>query len=360
MRARNEFDDLARTVAFEIILGGDRLEPSDVSERLDGCSESELGIFRDRVRYHCVDFAPPEYRTEDFVGRQIAAWTDGVRSRSDKEVAEAGLRVVRAQVESSAGVNDRGKWFRFPDGHRKCLKATVYAMWGADEVSCMVSDKPVPAVEVLRDKADALISCYGRRVDLDGPCDSLDVSSYGLDFPRGSMSVRRRVDILCGTRERVFFVTTGAYGNAVSSAIDSLTDADAEMVIRYLDRERDLRVSIGVASGRQGESEGVIVGLGEGVVVQGPDDASYGGGFKVSSVYCDNDGNTLVSGRYLIQSRSEPEYNYPLTALTDKGLSDVRKAMDVSMRRTLDSLAKVESVKTPAALRSGRKSGLSL
>ena len=361
MRKRNDFDCLARDVAFEIVLGGDRFEPCDVAERLDGCSKAELDIFRDRVRYHSVDFAPPEYRTEDFIERMVTAWTKDIRTRTDRELADAGLRVVSVQAEEAARILDRGKWFRFSDGCRQCLKGTREAMWTAKDMTMLVSDEPVPANEVLRGRVDSLISRYGHEVQLDGPYDSMDISSVGLTDGAASMTIRRRVDILAqGVEGHQYYVVERAPGEMKVSNVMSFNPREADRLIGILETEESLRQSSTLVSERSPFPDGVLVGFPEPVRVSMARDDTGLFPFEVSSVFCTPDGRAMVSGRYLHQLRSDPEYNFPLSDLTDKGISDVRKTMDTAMRKTLAKLQGIETTPLDARRAPVRKAGPSL
>ena len=135
----NDVDRLARDVAFEIILGGDRFEPSDVAAHLDGISRPEMGLFKKRVEYHTVDFAPEEMRTPDFVGRMVEGWTQGVRLSDGAGIREAFSAAYNRQ--------ERGLWFRFDDGSvRRCDRAVTDAMWNGEELARM-DPKPLSAAE---------------------------------------------------------------------------------------------------------------------------------------------------------------------------------------------------------------------
>ena len=95
-------DAVARDVAMEIQVGGDRFSPADICEMLSGMPERDRQTFRERVLLHCRDFAPyrPEYynyafkavepwidaiETAESLGRKPEKfWFDGVELRDDK------------------------------------------------------------------------------------------------------------------------------------------------------------------------------------------------------------------------------------------------------------------------------------
>lgn len=354
-RVRNSFDMLARDVAFEIALGGDRFDPQDAAMWLDGCSDVELEVFRSRIRYHIVDFAPPEYRTEDFVGRMIQEWTESVRTDDTRHD-------IRPGVQEALEIRDRGKWYRFSDGYRQCTKGTVEAEWTAKDLSMRLSPDPVPSNEVLRARADSLISRYGHEVMLDYRYDSLDISSLGFSGEDVSMTLRRSVDVVAqGVEGHSYTVVERRPGDVRVSEIMSFTPEEADRLIAVLDTEESLRQSSALVSERSAFADGVLVGFPEPVRVSMVRDDAGLFPFEVSSVFCTPDGQAMVSGRYMHQPRKEPEYNYPLSDLTDKGISDVRRAMDVAMRNTLERLQGVGPKRMETLRPEGaRKSGPSL
>lgn len=353
MRKRNDFDVMARDVAFEIVLGGDRFEPSDVAEFLRGSSEMELQLFRERIRYHAVDFAPPEHRTDDFLSRMIEAWTKDV-------VVDSRRKDISSAAREAMDIQDRDRWFRFSDGFRKCTKGTVEAMWTMKDRTMLESEQPVPSNEVLRRRMDSLISRYGHEVRLDGYYDVLDVSSLELAGGNVSMTLRRSVDTLAkGVEGHKYYVVERTPGDMRVSEVMSFTPREAERLISILDTEESLRQSSSLVSGQSQFPDGVLVGFPEPVkVFMAKDKGMFP--FEVSSVFCTPDGRAMVSGHYMHRVPGEPEYNFPLSDLTDKGVSDVRKTMDGVMSRTLSRLKEIETSQVVAAGAAVRRKGPSL
>jgi len=157
-------DALARDVAMEINLGGFRLDPDDLADVLSGISRSDLDIFRSRVRYHSVDFAPAG-REDDahylaWLEKSIDGFLSGVKPKDNSESKGPGW------FEGEKLYEDRGKYFLLMTGViERCEKASRYAMWGTSAADSL---KPVevPSAKVNESLASLLLKRYGDGKDL--------------------------------------------------------------------------------------------------------------------------------------------------------------------------------------------------
>lgn len=122
VKSMKELDGLARDIAFEICYGADRFDNEDVAAMLSPfspLSPSEMKAFRERIVYHCPDFAPPAYRQEDFV----SSWMDGFLSLVP--VQNADHTFIREEFARLNDVQERGKWFKVNEFIRfRCNQAT--------------------------------------------------------------------------------------------------------------------------------------------------------------------------------------------------------------------------------------------
>lgn len=122
VKSMKELDGLARDIAFEICYGADRFDNEDVAAMLSPfspLSPSEMKAFRERIVYHCPDFAPPAYRQEDFV----SSWMDGFLSLVP--VQNADHTFIREEFAHLNDVQERGKWFKVHEFLRfRCNQAT--------------------------------------------------------------------------------------------------------------------------------------------------------------------------------------------------------------------------------------------
>lgn len=155
----NNYDVIARDLAFEIHLGGDRFDAEDLHEVLRGIPQKDLDTFRSRVLYHAKDFVPDEPRFHAFAERQVDSWLSGV------ETAEMlGRKVRESWFRSETLHEDRGKNFLMDDGSvRRCEKATAESAWGPkvrEHVLKEMTDR-----EVVEYNADWLLSTYGKERD---------------------------------------------------------------------------------------------------------------------------------------------------------------------------------------------------
>jgi len=227
-------DSVARNMAFELALGGDRFGPEDIQEMLGNFSLGELNLLRNRVIYHAVDFDPVGV-SDGFIGRAFDSWglspTCPEPSRLGKDYLELSER------------KDRGLWFRFNDGSlRKCRKAVREAMWGSGVLSGLSSPDPLSPIGAAKVMAGGLIDRYGERINLDGPCDSAEVLSYSTDTGC-SMSVRRIVDDLTPPADRLFYVTYKTPNGRVSTLFDALEEDEAGRLADSLAYEAEYRLS---------------------------------------------------------------------------------------------------------------------
>lgn len=155
----NNYDVIARDLAFEIHLGGDRFDAEDLHEVLRGIPQKDLDTFRSRVLYHAKDFVPDEPRFHAFAERQVDSWLSGV------ETAEMlGRKVRESWFRPGTLHKDRGKNFLMDDGSvRRCEKATAESAWGPkvrEHVLKEMTDR-----DVVEYNADWLLSTYGKERD---------------------------------------------------------------------------------------------------------------------------------------------------------------------------------------------------
>ena len=349
----NDVDRLARDVAFEIVLGGDRFDPADLAEQLSGVSRPELDIFRNRVRYHAEDFAPPEYRTADFMDRMVDAWTGSIPTE--------GTDVRKAFMEA-AQVRDRGSWFKFADGeYRRCDKASSDAMWNEKERALIVSG-PVEPFEVVRSKADRLINEYGREVRLDNRWDSVDVDTYGMTAAGHVMSLRRDVnDLAKGPEDHVYYVSYKTPNGSSSTLLSKHEKHELEWLANVIDGERAFRKGVGVMNDMPGLSGGSLISLPPETLVAAPEmGPSQRYEFEASSVFVGPNDAAMVSGRFVGQRPDTPEYNYPLKDFSDHAVARIKEATDRSMKTVLARMAVLETGRRQQPVRHGKDKGVSM
>lgn len=349
----NDVDRLARDVAFEIVLGGDRFDPADLAEQLSGVSRPEMDIFRNRVRYHSEDFAPPEYRTKDFMDRMIDAWTGSIPTE--------GTDVRKAFMEA-AQVRDRGSWFRFADGeYRRCDKASADAMWNERERALLVGG-PVDAFEVARSKADRLINEYGREVTLDRRWDSVDIETYGMTAAGHVMSVRRDVnDLAKGPEDHVYYVMYKTPNGSSSTLLSHYEKGELDWFVNIVDGERAFRKGVGVMNDMPGLSGGSLISLPPETLVAAPEmGPSHRYEFEASSVFVGANDAAMVSGRFVGQRPDTPEYNYPLKDFSDHAVARIKEATDRSMKTVLARMAALETGRLQQPVRTRKDKGVSM
>lgn len=345
----NDVDRLARDVAFEIILGGDRFDPSDVAQQLDGLSRPELGLFKKRVEYHAVDFAPEEMRTPDFVGRMIEAWTKDVRLSDGTGIREAFSAAYNRQ--------ERGLWFRFDDGSvRRCDRAVTDAMWRGGELARM-DPKPLSAAEAACIKADALISRYGTEVRRDGWYEEVSLDSFSMNPDGDRVSVMRdRDDLARSVGEHVYSMTYAEESGTYTRSVRDLDPVMAERLIGWMDNEMAMRGSVSLTRDDSLLHEGAVIGLPDDTVIYAPlYDRGTTSPFKATAVFDTPDGRTMVSGRFVGSSPQEPERNFPLSELSDRSVSKVRRATDVILKGVLSKMAALETGLVEAKVRNAER-----
>ena len=81
--AISDLDRMSDLLAFEIHLGGDRLDHQDLKEFLTGITREELDYFKKKTLENAVKYAPPEdhYSKEEstqFASRSLDAWVYGI------------------------------------------------------------------------------------------------------------------------------------------------------------------------------------------------------------------------------------------------------------------------------------------
>ena len=180
-------ENMARDLAFEIHLGGDRFGPDDVREWLEGISESDLKIFRERVLLHARDFAPAEPMYESFASWMVGEWLSGVRTAED-----LGREVKGSWYTGITLSNDKGKHFLFWDGsNHTCNAATVEAAWGRDvrkDIAREISEK-----DLAEHWCGVLLHNYGHNRNGSVQVDFITHCS----LPEGTVcAVRREKDVL--------------------------------------------------------------------------------------------------------------------------------------------------------------------
>lgn len=331
----SDMDRLARDIAFEIVLGGDRFDPSDVKEMVGTVSRAERNVFQDRIRYHAVDFAPEEYRTAEFLDRNIEVWTGGLKIHDGVE--------LRQDFDEMLHRNERGAWFRFSDGSfLRCEKAVSDAMWNSRERFGMDPD-PVSPYKVALYKSDALINKYGHQVKRDMYYHAVDLDSYGMTSEGSILTVMRQEDIVSDDPKHKIFVVVEKTPEKTSAALLSqYPDEELERLIGILDTESSVRQSLSLMKEGEPMSEGAVVALPEKTIVTAPEQSPYGSDFVVTSVFVKSEGFTMVSGHY-VGMRGGPERNFLLRDFSDKGVATIKNATDVAMKNTLAKLAALET-----------------
>lgn len=141
-------DVLARDVAFEICLGGDRFGPDDLALMLEGITITDLETFRKRVVYHAGDFGygvpfgeARDQQLRIFVEKESISWCSYVKTA---ESLGFDTTSRKSWFEGLTLNEDRGKYFLFTGGYvRRCEKATREVAWGeAATGSSLVMELP--------------------------------------------------------------------------------------------------------------------------------------------------------------------------------------------------------------------------
>ena len=216
-----DLEDLARDVAFEIELGGDRLGPDDVHQILQGIGEKELEVFSSRVKLHALDFSPSNLFSTDFTERMVKMWL------KDVVTAENLGRKPESFYGKLELSDDRGYYFVFDDGSvKRCTSATARGMWGKDACSRIIKKM---------DLSEACRFCFDRLFG-DGPVyteiGSSDFISYcGLPEEGRIISAEKNGDF------RSFRMEDGS-----EVSLDSVLVKYPSVVMDIIDYESDERV----------------------------------------------------------------------------------------------------------------------
>ena len=336
----NDVDRLARDIAFECVLGGDRFDAKDVAEHLDGISISEMNLLKDRIKYHAVDFAPAEHRQDAFLNRMIDGMTSLVKVSDSTLIRQAFLDMsVR---------KERGAWFRFEDGdYRQCMSAVI----DADRLGEGKRDMPrvrVTPDEVAKAKASLLLESYGEEVRMDGPVLTVNIKSYGEMEPGTSLYVRRvRDDLESDPLKLTYFVTYAhENGGKSTSLFSSLEPAELDRLIRALDTEIEYRKGRNLME----ESDLAVLSFPADIRVQAPvaNERDGGRNFYAERIFYGVDNEIMVAGKYMFQTEV---VNFPLREFSDKSLS-VINAESEKVLKALTMKADSMKAKPSKAVRS--------
>ena len=216
-----DLESLARDVAFEIQLGGDRFDPDDLGEMLQGIPKKDLDTFRERVALHAQDFAPKwggvVRANEGFVQKQLDIWLAHVHIAE-----ELGYKVGDSWYKGMDLSYDKGTYFVFDDCSVKlCEAATARAMWGKEAAARAI--RRMNAAEVAEHTFDLLVN----------PGDTSRFCS-NTGFPEGRVeSVSRSED----GKERYFNLEDGSR-MSLSEAIGKYPS----FILNVLDYEADERL----------------------------------------------------------------------------------------------------------------------
>lgn len=227
--SKYDIDSISRDLAFEIVLGGDRFDRDDLMSVLPRMTAPELAVFRERTLYHSLDFCPPSVRDDSFVRRCLDWWLGDVKPLPGGD--------VRPEIAGPLSREDRGKWFRFPDGSlRQCGTATVGSFWYKDPDLSSIDLAPVPLERVAKEKVSALIDRHGVREMRDSLYDTVRLSSGS------GLVLSRQVDDLADPLDRVFTVTypVGDDGVRTVSLRDLPEDALNGVIFAVME-ETDIR-----------------------------------------------------------------------------------------------------------------------
>ena len=351
MELWKSLDELARDLAFEIVLGGDRMDAEDIRQALGSVSQNELHLFRERVKYHAFDFAPGEYLTDDFLNRMLDGWL--------KDVSVNGSTSIGAAYHELHERCDRFKWFRLQnlDGsfeYALCEKATRDVMWGrragGRRVDEFVSERPVSALEVARSRADALLDKYGMEFNLDGPLEVVDVYSFGILKEGALMSLRRTVnDLARSSSDRVYFITeTAPGGKDTSRVLSDMREDELNRLVGIIDTEKSFRDGLSLVVENPIVNQGAIIRLPEDTYVYFSDGSLEG--LVAKSVFLAPDGVAMVSGKFM--GSLYREQNFPLSYLSDKSMQVIREATQASLKQIEKQILGMDNAKS-----AGRKAG---
>lgn len=212
--------DLARDIAFEICLGGDRFTPEDAQQWLEGIPESDIDTLRHMIYIHSCDFSHPEAQSPRFVERMTDMWLDGI-----KTAESLGRTPGKSWFEGIDTSIAFYRYFVFDDGRiQRCNQATVRAAWGREAEKHIVGVMDESAV--LKHYAEALLKDYGYNVD---GIRKVELSS-GVSLPEGRfVSLEKKGDEINVVLEPLDFVLHSrvslqeAYRFYPKTMVDSIT-----------------------------------------------------------------------------------------------------------------------------------------
>lgn len=328
-------DSFARDVAFEVNLGGDRLDSADVSVILSGVSAEQLTAFKRRVYYHSVDFAPVGgYHDEHFLTRSV-----------DNICSTVKLGEGRGDIPNFYSMPcDRGKWFRRDDGrYFKCTKAVRWAMWKPEQLERLGID-PVTIQDVTMKKVSFLLDNYGTDILLDRPARQIELLSYSAETPGYGMVIEQRKDDASAIR--VKYLTPHGFSETSFKRLD---DEDTEKLFSTLDKEvqwrsehsrkADVVADEPQATVEQPVSLAMIPLESEAVLVCNPASPASDP-LQATAVFETSDGVVMVSCRPFKAPEGTPEENIPLSSFSDRSLETIREATGRSMKLFFDKVQK--------------------
>lgn len=336
MKTGLELDGFARDVAFELCLGGDRMDSDDM-RFLDGTGRLEMNILKSRVEYHAEDFAPKGgWRNRDFVSNAF----DSFMSKVDVDEMKTDISdQFMALMDES--LRHRWKWFLFPDGQtRQCPTATLWNTWPEVKASWGSGAEPVevPLAYVVRRRADDLLR-FGREVLLDRPYVSVEIGQSMFSDDGTTVFLRRDVNTLAKTPEdHVYFITEKTPYGVESTALTEMSEGrlgllllDIDAALRSLDKLTRAQDDPRRIEGEISFSSPVPVHVGE------PNEDGVDR-FMVSSVFFRPDGAVMVSGNYDgVRMPAVHKDVFPLDSLSDKGIADVHAASGRVLSQILSS-----------------------
>ena len=331
----NSVDSMARDIAMECILGGDRFDPQDVADMLGPVSRTEAELLKKRIAYHAEDFAPPEFRPKEFLDKEIAAWTGALSVRED----DFSIRPAYSEMTAR---EDRGKWFRFSDGKiRRCEKAVASAMWPERSLGSENLPERISSLEAAEYKADALISSYGSEIERDDKYEYMDVKSYGSSAEGSFMKIYRNVDILAEhPLQHLFLLESDHPEGKPIVTFDSLPDGELDRLCGILDTELSVRKGLSLMHGLDSLPESAMLALPKGTIVRSPEQMPFGNTFSVSALFVGPDGSSFVSGTYF-GDLSGQEYNYRLSEFSDVGIATIKESTGIAMAKVMSKMRDV-------------------
>lgn len=348
---------LARDVAMEILLGGFRLDEEDFAMALGRVTRLELKLFENCMRYHAVDFGymPEGGNAKVFFEKELDVWTTKVQFSEDCSVRDA-FRFLKS-------LEDRGKWFKVQDGFRKCTEDSVISMvsFGRDVLDAGGEVERVSLFDVLRSKADAIISKYGKEVLLDNYWMQVELKDSSAPSDTHTF-VRRSVNTFAkGLDDYIFYVEYRTPSGRSSTLMSRLEPEEMERMISLIDDEMSSRQTVSkaagkldIASGSEGlepVEQGGCLRFDNGPVISVLDD----GGerlVRVSEIWSMPFGGPWITGSpvdakgnmQFDENGKMVSFDFPLSSLSDKAVDTIRQATDKFLKLTVrDSLKQSDS-----------------